>query len=312
MPPLSSIDIGSNSVRLLIGTVESGRINDIRHERIITRLASGLGASGLLGRPNMQKTLQALKGFLKITGQYGVRHIKAVGTSALREAKNSAEFVENVSAATGIKIEVISGRREAELTAKGVLRGCAPGHNSLHLIIDIGGGSTEWIYSKGRKVIAAGTVPVGVVKLHEKHMRSDPPSTADISSLDRDLDGASAEIKENVGDLFGEGVVLIGTAGTATTLAAIDLSLAVYDRQKVHMHKMSLRRLRALSETLTGLPLEARAGVRGLEPGRADLIIPGIHFTIKLMEKLGIKGIVISDHGLLEGALLELSEEVRD
>ncbi len=303
--PLASIDIGSNSIRLFIGDVKDGRILHIRYERAVTRLASGLTEGGLLRKPNTEKTLSVLKGFLEITKAYKVSAIKAVGTSALREAQNAGDFLKRVSAETGLEVEVITGRREAGLTALGVMASLEK--KVPPFIVDIGGGSTEWILSDGKKVLSCGSQPVGVVKLHERHIRSDPPSPPEIASMNKELKDAATAVAKEAGGLIHEDTTFIGTAGTATTVAAIDLGLEEYAWQKVHMHEIGIGRLIELRDMLTALPLRERLKTKGLEPGRADLIIPGIHFIISLMQTLGRDRLTVSDHGLLEGALIELS-----
>ncbi len=305
---LSSIDVGSNTIRLLIGRVENRRITRLRTGMVITRLAAGIGKTGLLSADNMEKSLSVLKDFSDIISAYGISHIKAVGTSALREAKNSEEFMRRVLSETGINIEVISGEEEAELTVKGVLSDLPK--TDLSLIIDIGGGSAEWIFCRNSLPDAMGTISTGVVKLFDNHMKSDPPSKADILSLKKELDTVLSGLKTNIGHLINRSTVFIGTAGTVTTLAAIDIGLETYDHEKIHKHNLTLQRLHEMSERLLELPLSERKKIIGLEPERADLIIPGILFTINVMELFGFDNILVSDNGLLEGALIKLSERV--
>lgn len=300
---LSTIDVGSNSVRLLIGEVVSGKVIPARYERVVTRLAAGIESTGLLADDAMEKTLKVLKDFSRTIRSLEVRHIKCIGTSALREGGNACGFLDRVKAETGLAVEVVTGEREAALTAKGMLASFKRrGH---WIIIDIGGGSTEWAVCRDDRVVRTGTLPAGVVKLLERHLISDPPTADELEGLDNVLKRHALRVRDEVSCCLG--AVLIGTAGTATTLAAIDLGLEPYDPQKVHMHTLTLERLRGISSALCSVSLAERAGTRGLEPSRADLIIPGIRFTIKLMEALGFDSISISAHGLLEGALVELS-----
>lgn len=303
--PLASIDVGSNSVRLLVGEVQKGRVMRERHERAVTRLAGGLSGTGLLRKEAIEETVRVLVRFSEAMKAHGVGRAMAVGTSALREADNAGEFLQQVLNETGMNVEVISGRREAELSAKGVLSSIGDVPSSL--IVDIGGGSTEGMACEGRKVMKRITVPVGVVKLMERHLRTDPPSREELGSLQEDIEKVSAVLREEAGDFIKGDTVLVGTAGTATTLASMDLGLERYDAEKVHMHEIPLERLKGLSGMLESLPLGERKKARGLEPSRADLIIPGLRLTINLMEELGFRRILVSDHGLLEGVLLELA-----
>lgn len=308
MPSLASIDIGSNTIRLLIGKIENKKIVRQRCEMTITRLAAGINGTGVLNAENIEKSISVLKEFSRLISKYKVTGIKAVGTSALREAKNSKEFINKILSETGIKTEVISGHEEAELTAKGVLFDIQNSGSSF--IVDIGGGSTEWIFCKNSSPSRMGTIPTGVVKLFDSHIKSDPPSKDDRASLKKETGTVLDRLKENMGDSINSSTVFIGTAGTITTLAAIDLGLETYNHEKIHAHKMSLKRLYEISERLLGLPLRERKKLRGLEPERADLIIPGILFTINIMETLGVTEMFVSDNGLLEGVLLRLSKEV--
>lgn len=305
---LSSIDVGSNTIRLFIGRVENRKIIRLRTGMVITRLAAGIGETGLLNADNMEKSVSVLKAFSDIISVYGISHIRAVGTSALREAKNSEEFMRRVLSETGINIEVISGEEEAELTAKGVLFDLEKRDASF--IVDIGGGSTEWIFCRNSSPTELGTIPTGVVRLSDNHIKSDPPSKADILSLKKESDTVLSGLKTQMGHLINSRTVFIGTAGTITMLASIDIGLEVYDHEKIHRHNISLKKLYDISGRLISIPLSERKKMIGLEPERADLIIPGILFTINIMELFGFDNILVSDNGLLEGALIKLSERV--
>ncbi len=304
---LASIDVGSNTIRLLTGDVKDGKVKPLMYKREITRLASGIKLTGRLSETAMEGTLRALRDYAEAIRGEGAVRARAVGTSALREAENSAEFVSLVKRETGLYVETISGEEESGLTARGVMSSLSAAPECL--IFDMGGGSTEVVLVRGGEIIKKRTFPTGVVGLLEGHMRTDPPSVDDIRSLEEEAEHAAGAIKERFGRSIRNGFVLIGTAGTATTLASLDLGLAKYDRGKVHMHKITLERLQGLSRKLASMTLRERAGLDGLEPERADLIIPGITFTIKLMEALGFYVLTVSDSGLLEGILIELSRE---
>jgi len=300
------VDVGSNTLRLLVAEVSPGGLRPLRYERVITRLARGAGESGRISPEAAEKSMEALKKFAGIIRGHGVEKTWCVGTSALREAGNSSEFLEKARLETGLEIEVVSGEREAGLTARGVLSSIE--RPPAFLIIDIGGGSTEYIFSAGSGGLEHLTVPVGVVKMAEAHMRSDPPSEGELMAIRAEADRVSDMLREKAPQGERGGARLIGTAGTANTLAAIDLGLGRFDRLRVHGHVMTLERLNELASRLSALPLSERARVRGLEPERADLIIPGIILTISHMEALGFGEILISSAGLLEGMALELYE----
>jgi len=305
----AAIDIGSNTLRLLIGRLGDQRITRIFSDRRITRLAEGVRETGRLRHENMVRSLSVLEDFVRLMTHHNVTRIRALGTSALREASNSKEFITNVYEKTGISIDSISGLREAELTAKGVLLAFRD-TNERSLIIDIGGGSTEWILCRKEMTSSlSSSIPVGVVNLHESFIISDPPSKRNVDSLEGEIDRWIMSVQSRISHDLSAPTTLLGTGGTITTLAAIDLSLEHYVHEKVHMHTIPLKRLFDMRDLLLSLPLEERGKVRGLERGREDLIIPGILLTIRWCELLGFREIVVSDYGLLEGILKESRDE---
>lgn len=301
----AAIDVGSNTVRLLIGEIRDRSIVRIHSDRKITRLAEGLRNTGELREENMKRSVAALKTFSLSIAAFGATCVSAVGTSALREAGNSREFVDRAFRETGIKIEVIPGVREAELTEKGVMIGLI-GADDASLIIDIGGGSTEWILHKAgpHEAPLCGSLPTGVVNLFENFIKTDPPSDEDVSALNSEIDSRLR--------LLGPGPRgpgnLIGTGGTITTLASIDLGLTEYGPERIHSHRIPKDRLYLMRDRLLSLPLSKRRELDGLEPERADLIIPGILLTIRVVELFGFPGLIVSDYGLLEGLLKEMED----
>jgi exopolyphosphatase/guanosine-5'-triphosphate,3'-diphosphate pyrophosphatase len=308
MSLLAAIDVGSNTIRLLIGEIEDHKIKDVYSGRRITRLGNRVDETGRLQDENMRASLAVLKEFSSILGEYRVEHVRAVATSALREASNSDSFVKEVLDDTGIQIEVIPGEREAELTLKGVLFSFSDFAVSS-FIVDIGGGSTEWILYGG-DLLGIGSIPVGVIKLTRQFIKTDPVSRSDITNMDREIISLLEGLKPSVGQYINRDTRFIGTAGTFTTIASVDLGLNAYSREKIHLHRISLEKLRVMSENLLSLPLEKREKVKGLEPERADLIIPGLQFTIKVMDFFRFDELTVSDYGLLEGLLTEIKETI--
>lgn len=311
MPVYASIDVGSNTFRLLIAESKKGKIIDIFSERKITRLGNKVNQTGRLQVKNIEESIKALKEFASMISKYNVVHIRAIATSALREASNSDTFIQRVNDETGIKIDVISGEKEAELNLKGILLSFSePKYlNKTLLILDIGGGSTEWILYNGEHSIRMGSIPVGVIKFTENFLRTDPISNNDLSDMKNEMYSVIKKLEPEIHELIAEKTELIGTGGTFTTLASIDLKLDEYSREKIHMHRISLSKLKKMSEFLLPLTLEERKKVKGLEPQRADLIIPGLLFTINVMDFFHFTEMIISDYGLLEGALLEIDEK---
>ncbi len=302
----AAIDVGSNTIRMLIADVRDNVLHRIFSARRITRLAEGVRDSGILRRQNLEESVSVLKGFSSSSADYGAGRVSAVGTSALRDARNSQEFVDAVFRDTGIRIRTISGLEEAELTAEGILLGFG-GTDIPLFIIDIGGGSTEWIIHDpavaGTSV--CGTMPVGVINILERFVNADPVSADELRALNSEIGSHLERLHKEVMRSLPKNTVFVGTGGTVTTLACLDLGLKAYDPERIHMHRISLRRLEEIRDMLVSLPLSIRKEINGLEPGRADLIIPGILLTIKFMEFFGFCEITVSDYGLLEGLLRE-------
>lgn len=308
----ASIDIGANTLRLLIGKFEDNIISDIHYLRRITRLGSGVIQSGKLSPERMDASLSALKEFSSIISGSNVKHIRAVATSALREASNARFFIEKVFKETGITIEVISGEEEANFTLKGLL-GSFSGTNLLKktlFIVDIGGGSTEWILYRDERAISKDSIPIGVVKLNEDYIKSDPVSKDEIAKIKDNITPFLEDIKNKTGIYLDEQTIFVGTAGTFTTIASIDLGLETYSREKVHLHRIPLERLQSIYNEASQLTLEERKRIKGLEPERADLIIPGLVFTINIMDFFKFEELIVSDYGLLEGILFDMKEQI--
>lgn len=304
----AAIDVGSNTIRMLIGDVDESGFRRIRSYREITRLAAGIGVSGILGQSSMEKSISVLKGFSSAATACGAERVSAVGTSALRDARNGREFVDAVFREAGIRIRIISGMEEAELTAKGIQLGFQKRGVPL-FVIDIGGGSTEWIILDPQQDdgFLCGSLPVGVVSLSERFVNVEPPSSGDMTALKSEIDSHISSLEKITGCIPSD-AIFAGTGGTVTTLASIDLGLKQYDPDQIHMRMISSGRLEELKELLFSLPLERRRAINGLDSGRADLIIPGILLTIKFMEFFGFREITVSDYGLLEGLLAGADE----
>ena len=332
MPFFSSIDVGSNTLRLLIGKFVDNRIIDVYSDRKITRLGSMVDHTRTLQPENTALSLQVLREFSTVMKRYGVRHVKAVATSALREAENADMFIRRVREETGIRVEVISGEKEAHLILKGILYAFSPagvkamrplspalaGESAKEsppqalFIMDIGGGSTEWIVYDGENRHSMGSLPAGVIKLARKCIRTDQVSETDIDELNHEINSTLKTIATELRRLITKSTLFIGTAGTFTTIAAVDLGLDSYSREKIHLHHIPLLRLTKMQRKFVRLPLEKRKKIQGLEPERADLIIPGLQFTMNVMKLFHFRELIISDYGLLEGALLEIKETIEE
>ncbi|MDA8085822.1 MAG: hypothetical protein M0Z75_03905 [Nitrospiraceae bacterium] len=304
----AAIDAGSNAVRMLVAALdEEGRLRRLRYERTTTRLAEGLLAGargGNLSPRSMERTIRALKLYRRQLSSYCISGMRAVGTSALREAANSAGFIGRVFRQTGIKLEVISHDEEARLSAKGVT-GFLELPRKKTFILDIGGGSTEWMLAEGRSLLRSGSIPSGVVKL--AGVLKGKRRKEGYDALAGEIGAIVLKLKEEVGPLPA-GTPFVITGGTASTAACVDLGLARYEHEKVHGHEIGFERLLDMYRLLASLPIEKRRRVPGLEPDRADLIVPGLGLIIKIMGEYGLDRVIASDAGLPEGLILAFLE----
>ena len=308
---LASIDIGTNTVRLLIADVDgSGNMSDTLVKRAITRLGGGFDGRRL--HPESRKrTMKALIDFAEIIADHSVCTIRCAATSVIREAEDGKGFIAEIHDKTGLVVDIISGELEASLTLKGVLSQL-DNAESPALVFDIGGGSTEYILAENGLLHGAKSLNMGVVSLTETCLKSDPPSELDISNINAKVDSFLLALKEEMPSLdIREGksdAILVGTAGTITTLAALDRELDIYDSSKINNYRLSKRAVSRLLDSLVAKTHIERAAMPGLEEGRADLIIAGTIIVLRTMEDFGFDEMVVSDYGLLEGLLLDLAE----
>lgn len=298
MTRYSVIDIGSNSVRHLKATVENGKI-DGEKSLIVTRLGEGVDATKQLTNRAIQDTIAAIKVFQKEALQSNAKEIFLMATSAVRDATNKTLLLEGVKAATGLEIEVLSGEEEAVVGCVGVQKGLIS--DEPILIIDIGGGSTEFIVFDG-KIRHASSADVGAVRMTGKHVQSDPiEATEKIAMLDDIVRIIEPHIEGVRAYDFKE---IIGIGGTATTFGAIDLEMAVYDRHKIHNHLVSLQAVEASNQRFQSVDLETRKVIKGLAPKRADVITAGGLILEEIIKSLDKSYFRVSDFDNLEGYLV--------
>ncbi len=304
MAVYAAIDVGTNTLRLLVAEAADAHHFTILHqEQTIARLGEGLMPSRRLQDAPSRRGLAVLKGFAETTRRFKVQHVAAAATSAVREASNREEFVAAVYQESGLSLQVIDGNEEARLTLLGVRHGLRLGSGRV-LAMDIGGGSTEFVLARGETIEAMVSTGLGVVKLMEAHLKSDPPSPDELAAIEQVVANRVGRVRDALPDL--DGTTLIGTAGTPTTLAAIDLGLSVYTPDRVDGHRLSMTRTRQLLHMLATRPLAERSTIPPLEPGRADLIVAGTTLIMTVMGVLGYDEFMVSDSGLREGLLLDL------
>jgi len=309
---VAAVDAGTNTFRLLIVDQKGGVRRPLCKVQQIPRLGRDYQPeTGLCGE-SMLRAGKVLQDFSRLIDRYAPDRLRAVTTSIVREASNGCQFVAYISRETGIDLEVISGREEALLTARGVLQAVPIAGRPL-LIFDIGGGSTEFILVDfDGSVRISLSYPFGVVKLTEKYLA--------VCTLRDDGRVLKAEIDGYLDDLVGElaahgcyplpvGTALVGTSGTMTTFAAMDQALEVYDPDMINGYSLSFSRLAFLHGKLWEMDIGQRRQVHGLERGREDVIIAGGLIVLEVMERLGFDRVTVSDDGLLEGVALSLLAE---
>lgn len=303
---IASIDIGTNTVRLLVVEFSglSSQWRALHQDQTITRLGEGLTKRGMfLSREAIDRTAFAVSAYCRDAERLGAVEVLLVGTSAVREAHNRGDLLERIGETTGQNVNVITGEEEARLTFLGAYFGLEqPG--GRWLIMDIGGGSTEFIWAEGATIHSAVSVRLGVVALAEAYAGADPVDWADYAALTADVGGVLA--REIPPAFFGWEVRgIIGTAGTVTTLAALDQRLPVYRPDLVQGYRLRRHRIEQLLVSLGVLPLNERASLPCLEPGRADVIIAGISICLVTLKLFGRDTITVSDCGLREGILID-------
>jgi len=287
---VAAIDLGTNSCRLLVQEItDKSKRTTVYKDTVITRIGQRLQQTGQIAEKPLQDTLACLKHFQAVMQSYGVSKYRIVGTNALREAENSRELIAEARDALGLNIEIISGEEEAWLSYKGV-RDKMP-YLTAPLVIDLGGGSTEFIYNT-ESVALLKSIPWGAVKATEKAL-----SFAEMLSLLGELAPWRSLLA---------GVTTVFCGGTATTLAAVSLKLEQYDPDLINGYLLFYDDIGRIYKQLNQMPLEQRKQVTGLQPQRADIICQGILFIMAIMHYLEQERIIVSDADLLEGIISSL------
>ncbi|MBJ7459304.1 MAG: Ppx/GppA family phosphatase [Thermoleophilaceae bacterium] len=302
---IGAVDIGSNSTRLLLADVEGGVISEISRQSIVTRLGDGVDSSGALNNAAIERVMDALEEYAGEMVLAGCDRIGGVATSAAREASNGQEFAEKVGARHGIPIDVISGDREAELTFLGASTGDVLDGAGRSMVVDIGGGSTEFIIGADRELLFHTSTRLGAVRQSERWLQGDPPTTDEIQTL---LDEAETIVLDSVPVEFRRDIArAIGVAGTPTVLASVDQKLEPFDPWKVHGYPITIDAAERLLDLLAGMPLAERRGVTGLHPDRAPTIVAGAAILLSTLRAFGLDELVVSEHDILYGVALTLA-----
>jgi exopolyphosphatase/guanosine-5'-triphosphate,3'-diphosphate pyrophosphatase len=279
---VAALDLGTNTTRLLVADVDGGRVEELHRETRITRLGEGVDARGRLLPAPIARVRNALTDYRRTAESLGAERALLVATSAVRDAENGEAFLGEIEWSYGFATQLLSGEEEAEMTRRGV---GDLAHGTL--LVDIGGGSTELVLGDFRT-----SLPMGSVRFTERYGDDAAPSEEAARKLLPALEPEAA----------------IGVAATITTLAALDLGLEAYDRERVHGHDLTRAGARAQLERLAALPLEERRQVPALDPERAPVIVAGAAIAVAILDHYDLDAIRVSERDILDGAALAAAE----
>lgn len=311
MPPVrrAVIDVGTNSVKLLVADVDGGQVFPVLEASEQTRLGEGFYATHTLTASAIERTGRAVAFYHQQAAQAGATTCRVIATSAARDATNARALIEAVRQESGLPLEIISGEHEAEWSFRGVTTDPALREASL-LITDVGGGSTEFVLGTGDHVEFRCSVPLGTVRMLESFPHDDPPTAEQRHAFQERLRqvfrdevlprlavwGNKAELSQRL---------LVGTGGTSTLLARIHLATESYDRSQIERVRLSQDLVTALADRLWNLPLAARRQIAGLPANRADVILMGVEIYSVMLVEFGLEELRVSTRGLRFAAVRE-------
>jgi exopolyphosphatase/guanosine-5'-triphosphate,3'-diphosphate pyrophosphatase len=306
---VAAIDCGTNSLRLLVADVDpdAGRLTDLHRSMEIVRLGQGVDATGRLAPEALDRTFAVLRQYSETIEEFGAEAVRMVATSATRDATNAAEFAEGVSRILRITPEVVTGSEEARLSFAGATAelGPAPGGRLEPpvLVVDIGGGSTEFVIGAPGAAPGAGlaamSMNVGSVRLTERHLHDDPPTAAQIQAATADVGAALEAVAAAMP--VSRARALVGLAGSVTTVAGVALGLTSYDSQRIHHARLSAAQIHEVTENLLHIGHAERAAITVIHPGRVDVIGAGALILDQIMRRFGFAEVVVSEHDILDG-----------
>jgi len=311
MTRVAAFDCGTNSLRLLVADVDprGGTVTDVDRRMEIVRLGAGVDRTGRIAPDAMVRAMAVTREYARLCRELGVQRIRYVATSATRDAANSDEFMDGVQGLVGVVPEVISGEEEAHLSFLGATNGIGPEREPPYLVVDIGGGSTEFVMGTSHGVLASLSVDVGCVRMTERHLAGDPPSAQEIAAASTDIDEA---IDRAAGAVpLSKARTLIGLAGSVTTITAHALRLAHYDAARIHLSVLPAEQILASCDTLLGATRKQRLAMSFMHAGRVDVIGAGALVWSRIVRRVvaetGIEQVLTSEHDILDGIALVLA-----
>ena len=300
---VAAIDCGTNSIRLLIEDIEGNNIREVVRDMEIVRLGQGVDETGQFHPDAIARTLAAVDKFAAEIAKRGVEKIRFCATSATRDATNRHLFIDGVRDRLGIELEVISGDEEAALSFAGAIKDLDPS-NGPFLVVDIGGGSTEFVFGTST-VEAARSVNIGCVRMTERHFANDPVTPEQIELARTDIQAAIAQAAAVVP--ITKAKTLVAVAGTATTVAAAALGLPEYDRYAIHLSRVSAQQTHDAAAMFAKSTREQRLSLGYMHPGRVDVIAAGSLVLSEIMKATGATEFVASESDILDGMAFSLA-----
>jgi exopolyphosphatase/guanosine-5'-triphosphate,3'-diphosphate pyrophosphatase len=293
--------MGTNSTRLLVADISDGRVRELERRSTVTRLGRGVDTSAQLSAEAIEDVCDAVGSYIEIYEELGAEKVRAIATSAVRDARNGAMFQAELRERFALDAEILDGAEEARLTYVGAYAERPPAEKAM--VVDIGGGSTELVIGDGPEVGFYASLQAGTVRHTERHILHDPPEASELEDLAGDVQHLIDEAL--LGQALAQANFGIGVAGTPTSLAAIDQALDPYDPELVHGYRLSLESIQRMLSQLAAKPLAERVQVPGLHEGRAPTIVAGVIILIQVMRAFGLTEIEASEHDILWGAALE-------
>ena len=300
MTRVAAIDCGTNSIRLLVADidVDAGTLRDVDRRMEIVRLGQGVDRTGRFAPDALERTMDACRRYADVVRATGAERVRFVATSASRDVSNRDEFEAGVRGALGVEPEVVTGDEEAALSFAGATRELAGSVPEPVLVVDIGGGSTEFVLGS-EAVRAARSVDIGCVRMTERHLHSDPPTASEVAAARADIEAAISLAQETVPLEVAR--TLVGLAGSVTTLAAMALDLPSYQPERIHHARVTAVDVRLMSERLLAMNHDARAALPYMHPGRVDVIGAGALVLAAILDRLPVTEVVVSEHDILDG-----------
>ena len=294
---VAAVDCGTNSIRLLIADIDGNNFLEVHRDMQVVRLGQGVDKNKAFAPEAIERTLAATAEYAGVMRRKGVERIRFCATSATRDATNRDIFIEGVENILGVAPEVIPGSEEAALSFMGATKELGQ-ELAPFLVVDIGGGSTEFVLGS-QSVQAARSVNIGCVRMHERHLNSQPPTKAQIEAATADIDHAISEAAAEVD--FSAAHTLIAVAGTATTVAAAALGLSEYDRHSIHLSRISADRVHEVAAMFASMTRDEIAALGYMHPGRVDVITAGSLVLSRVMELTGALEFIASESDILDG-----------